>query len=56
MPDTEMMEASAEEAREKLKSLPDQSIKDVASWIKEHYLSAGYKRLCRVLFEEAGLK
>ena len=58
------MDDAADEARTKLQDLigsgeddmNDVSVLVVAAWIKKHYLTAGYKRLCKVLMEEAGLR
>ena len=58
------MDDAAEDAKQELGELAGlgeddmsfQSIVIIASWIKKHYLTAGYKRLCKVLMEEAGLR
>ncbi len=50
------MDDAAEDARQELQSKGVDEILLVALWIKKHYLSAGYKRLCKVLMEEAGVK
>lgn len=44
------MDAAAEEARKDLPSHEHTMV--VAEWIDKHYLTAGYKRLCRLLLEE----
>ena len=51
----ERFETAAEAAREDfIKNLGEKaSARDVASWIKRHYLKAGYKRLCQILLEGA---
>lgn len=65
MPTTQQkMDDAAEEARIKLQDLigsgednmNDVSVLIVAAWIKKYYLTAGYKRLCKVLMQEAGVK
>ena len=50
------MDEAAEEARQGLKMLNEDAVLVIAAWIKKHYLTAGYKRLCKVLMEEAGVK
>lgn len=46
------MDAAAEIAAEDLAKIPAAQIKVVATWIKNHYLKAGYKRLGRLLVAE----
>lgn len=46
------MDKAAEIAAEELEKIPAAQIKVVATWIKNHYLKAGYKRLCRLLLAE----
>ena len=50
------MDDAAEDARQELQSKGVDEILVVAAWIKKNYLHAGYKRLCKVLMEEAGVK
>ena len=57
MPTTQQkMDDAAEEARIQLGLLDVNATGLVAAWIKKNYLSAGYKRLCKVLMQEAGVK
>ena len=46
------MDAAAEIASKELVNIPTAQVKAVATWIKNHYLKAGYKRLCRLLLAE----
>lgn len=46
------MDAAAEIAAEDLAKIPTAQIKPVTTWIKNHYLKAGYKRLCRLLLAQ----
>ncbi len=48
------MDDAADEAKVELPS--HEHTLPVAVWIKKHYMHAGYKRLCKVLMEEAGLR
>ena len=43
------MDAAAEQAKEDFKTLPDETKKLAAAWIRKWYLKAGYKRLGRFL-------
>lgn len=45
----EEMNEAAERAKEDLLKLPEEQRKAVAEWWHSHYLSAGHKRLARVL-------
>jgi len=46
------MDVAAEIAAKDLVEIPAAQVKAVATWIKNHYLKAGYKRLCRLLLAE----
>ena len=50
------MDDAAEEARIEFPDIRDVGVLEVAAWIKKHYMHAGYKRLCKVLMQEAGIK
>ena len=50
------MDDAAAEAQQGLGMLDEASVLVIAAWIKKHYLTAGYKRLCKVLMQEAGVK
>ena len=56
------MDDAADEARQELHKVVERgegdadSVLFVAAWIKKNYLNAGYKRLCKVLMQEAGVK
>jgi hypothetical protein len=41
------------QAVEALTQLPEESVREVAGWLKAHYMKAGYKRLCRALLPYA---
>lgn len=43
------MNLAADIAKKDLKNVPAAHIKTVAAWVEKHYMTAGYKRLCRVL-------
>lgn len=46
------MDEAAKIARKDLEKMSVEQTRPVATWIKNHYLKAGYKRLCRMLLEE----
>jgi hypothetical protein len=48
------MNEAAAKAEEKLKELPQDSVKIVAAWWKANYNEAGHKRLGRILITYAG--
>lgn len=43
------MDAAAITAEKDLKAIPQTAITSVASWLKKHYIKAGYKRLAKLL-------
>lgn len=45
----EEMDAAAVEAKKELEGLPKDAVEVVRAWWKKHYLTAGHKRLARVL-------
>ena len=50
------MDDAAEEARLQLGLLDQNAVLLIAVWIKKNYLTAGYKRLCKVMMQEVGVK
>ncbi len=50
------MDDAAQDALQGLEMIDAKAVLVIASWIKKHYLTAGYKRLCKVLMQEAGVK
>jgi hypothetical protein len=44
-PEQLAMDTAADEADKELRSLPAQSVTEVANWWQKHYLKAGHKRL-----------
>ena len=50
------MDEAAAGARVELEKMDTHAVLHVAAWLKKHYLEAGYKRLCKTLLEESGLK
>ena len=57
MPTTQQkMDDAAQDALQGLEMIDAKAVLVVAAWIKKYYLSAGYKRLCKVLMQEAGVK
>ena len=47
--DTKAFDEAAAVAAEELKKLPAEQVKVVADWWAKHYMTAGYKRLGRLL-------
>lgn len=47
----EGMDAAATRAEEDLAKLPDNIVHPVARWFANHYMTAGHKRLGRILVE-----
>ena len=47
------MDKAAEEAVRELEKLDKAAVMQVAEWLKKHFKTAGYKRLCRGLFKFA---
>ena len=47
--DTKSFDAAAAVAAEELKKLPTEQVKVVADWWAKYYLTAGHKRLGRLL-------
>ena len=43
------MDAAAKDAEKALKDVDKEAVKAVATWMKAHFVAAGYKRLCRLL-------
>ena len=50
------MDDAAQDALQGLEMIDAKAVLVVAAWIKKHYMHAGYKRLCKVLMQEAGVK
>jgi hypothetical protein len=51
---SKMDEAAAQARLELAESVSMSSnVVDIAKWIRKHYLTAGYTRLCRILVEYA---
>lgn len=48
------MDKAAEVAAKELEALPEDAVKTVSTWLRQHYLKAGYKRLGRVLLSKTG--
>jgi hypothetical protein len=46
------MDAAAATAAKDLAKIPAAQVKLTATWIKNYYLKAGYKRLCRLLLAQ----
>lgn len=51
--DRQAMDNAAAEAEKELEGIDDNALKLVGSWVKRWYLTAGYKRLGRVLLKHA---
>ncbi len=51
----ENMDQSAIDAENDLKNIDIATITVVANWMKNHYLNAGYKRLCKILLKYANI-
>lgn len=47
------MDLAAAEAEGQLDDIPEEQIAPIANWIRDNYLKAGYKRLCKVLLQHA---
>ena len=46
------MDQAAEIAAKDLSKVDKKAIEAVGSWIKTHYMKAGYKRLCKLLINK----
>lgn len=46
------MEDAAKVAKEEFKELPKEAAEALRAWWKRHYLTAGHKRLARILMED----
>lgn len=47
--DSVKMDTAAQGAAKELEDICPENVQEVAQWMKKHYLTAGYKRLCRAL-------
>jgi hypothetical protein len=54
--DGSKMDEAALESERELEQLPTDAVQAVADWWDKHYLSAGHKRLGRVLLKKASSK
>ncbi len=52
----ENMDRAAELAEEKLKEISQEHVIAIATWLKQNYSKAGYKRLCKILLKHAPKK
>ena len=49
--DRQAMDNAAAEAENELSELPSDVVAPVANWLKKWYMTAGYKRLGKILLE-----
>ena len=52
----EEMDKAAAEAEQDLDNHNPDAIEEIGSWMKKHYLRAGYKRLGKILLQHATKK
>ena len=51
--DRQAMDNAAADAENELGEIPDEAIAPVANWMKKYYMTAGYKRLGKLLVQTA---
>ena len=50
----EQMDLAAGDAEKDLEGIPEEELKKVGDWVQKWYMSAGYKRLAKILRQYAG--